>query len=147
MTKLSPYLFHKKHKNMTVYTPKVRIQAEPEPDQEPNNSKKYLLLVIFCTILGFLAYWKGVDFLVPDADGNPKLAPKREEEYEKRIKRLNEAEQYALLATNSGFYPCFNCENDHTIFLNIGEVWKYGVTIQGQNRRYTASALIKLKLD
>ncbi len=126
---------------MTVYRPKEQIQVEPEPDQEPKHPKRYLLLLVFCTTLGLLAYWKGVDFLVPDADGNPKLAPKREEEYEKRIKRLEEAEQYALLANRNGLFPCYSCDQDTSIFLLVGHVWKYGVTVQGQKKRYTLKGL------
>jgi hypothetical protein len=126
---------------MTVYQSKERIKITPEPKFEPKDPKKYLLFVGICITLSLLAYWKGVDFLEPDADGRPKLAPQREEEYQKRIKRLNEAEQYALLANRNGFFPCYSCEQDSTIFLLVGQVWKYGVTIQGQKKRYTLKGL------
>ncbi len=43
--------------------------------------------------------------------------------------------QYALIATANGYYPCYNCPTG-TIYLHIGEVWKYGKTCNGQSGRY-----------
>ena len=43
--------------------------------------------------------------------------------------------QYALIATAEGYYPCYNCL-EGTIYLHIGEVWKYGKTCNGESGRY-----------
>ena len=43
--------------------------------------------------------------------------------------------QYALVATRSGNYPCYNGETTF-IFLNMGEIWKYGKTCNGEEGRY-----------
>jgi len=45
-------------------------------------------------------------------------------------------EQYALVARVSGWYPCYNCGTETKIFLNKGEVWKYGKTCNGSIKRY-----------
>jgi len=45
--------------------------------------------------------------------------------------------QYALIATENGIYPCYTCADaGFTIYLHIGEVWKYGMTRIGDKRRY-----------
>jgi hypothetical protein len=71
-------------------------------------------------------------------DQGLKLAPWRQKKLEKELKNFDKAEQYALIASVEGEYPCFSCEDGLTIHLNIGEVWKYGVTRIGKNRRYGA---------
>lgn len=49
---------------------------------------------------------------------------------------LKICEQYALLALENGFFPCYNCEGTAKIYLKIGEVWKYGKTCNGVQGRY-----------
>ena len=44
--------------------------------------------------------------------------------------------QYALVATENGYYPCYNCITP-TIYLKYGEVWKYGKTCIGEDKRYS----------
>jgi len=43
--------------------------------------------------------------------------------------------QYALVATQNDWYPCYKCQNAR-IFLRAGEVWKYGKTCIGKDKRY-----------
>ena len=43
--------------------------------------------------------------------------------------------QYALVALIEGWYPCYN-SGIPTVFLKRGEVWKYGKTCLGQDKRY-----------
>ncbi len=43
--------------------------------------------------------------------------------------------QYALIAAENGYYPCYNCPEGQ-IFLHVGEVWKYGQTCNGVSGRY-----------
>ncbi len=66
------------------------------------------------------------------------LPDDRKEKLERALAKLEEAEQYALLAVQAGWYPCFNCPNTQTIYLIPGEVWKYGVTTNGP-ARYSSS--------
>ena len=44
--------------------------------------------------------------------------------------------QYALVAVKDGFYPCYKCKTAR-IFLKRGEVWKYGKTCIGKDKRYS----------
>ena len=43
--------------------------------------------------------------------------------------------QYALIVRKEGFYPCYKCPTN-TIYMYVGEVWKYGKTCIGQTGRY-----------
>lgn len=45
-------------------------------------------------------------------------------------------EQYALVATKTGWYPCYNCGTEILILLKAGETWKYGKTCIGEEKRY-----------
>lgn len=73
-------------------------------------------------------------------EGAWELKPERMAERERQIKKPNQAEQYALRAKKAGYYPCLH---NHTkvIFLKIGEIWKYGVTVNGEKVRYTTKYL------
>lgn len=114
-----------------------KYQPKLTPIEPKRNPKKgFLLFILACCILGLVAYWEGVDFLESDDNGHPKLAPSREKRMEQRLKRLQQCEQYVVRAKVSGYYPCYNCGKDTNIFLLAGEVWKYGVTIQGEHKRY-----------
>lgn len=120
---------------MNTVSKKHQFKLEPkQPPQAPY--KSVLLFIALCCILGLVAHWKRVDFLEMDDNGQPKLATSREKKMEQRLKRLQKCEQYVIRARVSGYYPCYNCGKDTTIFLLAGEVWKYGVTIQGKNKRY-----------
>jgi len=61
---------------------------------------------------------------------NIKLKPEKE-------KYNNDAScvTYSLRARYAGFFPCYN-GNKTKIYLNIGEVWKYGKTCIGEDKRY-----------
>lgn len=76
----------------------------------------------------------------------PKLKPKEEAKLEKRLKEIDDSEQYALVATTDGFYPCLHSGRT-TYYLLTGEVWKYGVTSKGEFGRYGASFLVKNKVS
>jgi hypothetical protein len=67
------------------------------------------------------------------------LAPERAEKLKNLFKKIDEeAEQYALIARVSKFYPCISCNDTMIVWLNKGEIWKYGVSINGEKGRYTA---------
>ena len=93
-----------------------------------NNSKQLLTIFLFgLTVLLFAKVWNGKT----EVDTS-----ERDQAYSERIDRLNNAEQYALLAKTTGYYPCYHCPTGK-FFLNRNEVWKYGVTINGKSKRYT----------
>ncbi len=50
--------------------------------------------------------------------------------------KYNNCVQYALLATENGWFPCYNCGTADSIYLFKDEVWKYGKTCFGEQGRY-----------
>lgn len=82
-------------------------------------------------------------FIEYDENGIPVLAEWREDKLNRALEELEGAEQYALLAARPGNYPCFSCTKRKEIFLNVGEVWKYGFTTKGQQGRYGNSLAAK----
>jgi hypothetical protein len=50
--------------------------------------------------------------------------------------KYDNCEQYALLVLKNGWFPCYNCGTSDSIYLYKGEVWKYGKTCFGEQRRY-----------
>ncbi|MEN0049957.1 MAG: hypothetical protein AAF806_23040, partial [Bacteroidota bacterium] len=63
----------------------------PEP-KSPNGKK---LLLILCAIGGILMFYKGVDFLEQDEDGNIQISKERQEKMERELEEYENAEQYA----------------------------------------------------
>lgn len=78
-------------------------------------------------------------------DGQWRLQPKRAAERDKQMKKIDIAEQYALIANVPGYYECLHCPSKR-IFLKSNEVWKYGVTNQGERQRYTTQFLRQSQL-
>ncbi len=72
----------------------------------------------------------------------PKLSPQDEAKLEKRLKEIDESEQYALIAKVDGWYPCLHSGRT-SYYLKKGEVWKYGITSKGETGRYKAPFLVK----
>ncbi len=52
--------------------------------------------------------------------------------------------QYALVAAENGWFPCYNCGTVDSIYLYKNEVWKYGKTCKGENVRYANGLPAKL---
>ena len=102
-----------------------------------------LYLFFFLLIIGgaFGAYHliagKEKSPIVIHPDGSATLAPHRQEKLDKELKEIDEATQYALIANADGYFPCFSCpDGSLSIFLYVGETWRYGTTRKGQNGRY-----------
>jgi hypothetical protein len=70
-------------------------------------------------------------------DGEPVLAPWREEKMLRELEEIDDAVQYALVVTVTGEYPCFSCpDGQPSIYLEHGHTWKYGTTRKGETGRY-----------
>ena len=116
---------------------------EPSNFKRPNgNWNKFLFFILIgiasLFVLQALAKKgnKKEDFIVIK-DGEPVLAPWREEKLNKEIEEIDDAEQYVLFAGIPGTYPCYSCTDGKTeIYLNTFMVWRYGVTRKGQDGRY-----------
>lgn len=73
---------------------------------------------------------------------SPELSPREKAKLEQKMKEIDDAEQYALLAAKDGLYACLHsCRA--TCFLHKGEVFKYGVTTKGEFGRYNTSFMMK----
>jgi hypothetical protein len=83
----------------------------------------FLLLVLFFTFLLMKIWDKGK--LVDSEE--------RDRAYDSRIERLNNSEQYALLALESDWYSCSHCPSGK-YWLATNEVWKYGTSINPESR-------------
>lgn len=113
------------------------VPMRPPAPRNPRNPRAALLLFLLGScILAVWATWNGVGFLDQDEGGDLKLSAAREAQLQERLQRLRRCEQYVLRAKFSGLYPCYSCGADTLIFLRAGEVWKYGITIQGEKGRY-----------
>lgn len=108
-----------------------------EPVIEPERRTYWIrsILLIGLALLVCMAVLKWTD-VVEWADGEWRLKPKREAERDRQMKKIDEAEQYALIANIPGYYECLHCPSKR-VFLKTNEIWKYGVTNQGEKQRYT----------
>lgn len=121
---------------LKIYSPKrFAVSYEPPPEihrQIPKRFPKWPMLLL----VGILIILSSKPFLEYDEKGTPRLALWRKQKLEKEIEELDEAEQYVIVAAIAGNYPCYSCVASKTIFLNKGEVWKYGMTTKGKGGRY-----------
>lgn len=91
------------------------------------------LILIVCALK-----WRDV---IEYINGEPRLNSKHQQKLQNKLNELEEAEQYALIATKEGFYPCLH--SGHALyFLHVGEIWKYGVTTKGERGRFTGQFIL-----
>lgn len=93
---------------------------------------KYLPIILLGFLLVFFAYrWR--DFVVQKQDGSYAIHPGRMDEAKKEKEKLENCEVYKLVALKSGWYMCHLCSQG-SIYLNKGEVWKYGYSCSPETR-------------
>lgn len=66
-------------------------------------------------------------------DGGWGISEERQKEMEDTLERNENAEQYVLLATTSGWYECYLCKEGQ-YWLNEGEIAKIGITTNPAER-------------
>lgn len=84
-------------------------------------------------VLLLLAALKWADVARRQKDGSWGLSEERQQEMENTLERNENAEQYVLLATTSGWYECYLCK-DGVFWLNKGEIAKIGITTNPAER-------------
>ncbi len=114
-------------------------------ENSPNNKNPFIIFgaLLFFMLAGLHIYneWKpvpGKSGLEYNEDsGEARVTPEHQEKVKEKLKhfdnKLEHCEQYVLLAKLPGYYPCYNC-TDKKIFLNSGEVWRYGYSCDGIGR-------------
>ena len=115
--------------------------------EKPQNkaSKPFPLLIIGAAML-LVAIALFPKTSLPWDNGATVLSPQEEAKLQKRLKEIDDSEQYALLATEDGWYPCLH-SGRKSFYLRAGEVWKYGITSKGKLGRYTPSFMLKNKVS
>ena len=119
---------------------------EPEWGRQSSKTQPILPLILKVVATLLVSF---VIFSVVDSTEEaqvPKLKPKEEAKLQKRLKEIDEAQQYALIAIDEGWYPC-NHSGRTTFHLLPGEVWKYGTTSKGQVKRYSIRYLGKTNVS
>lgn len=112
----------------------TRLQS-PEPKK-----KSPIPFIIAGAFILFVCalQWRDV---IEYVNGEPRFTVKHQERLQKKLKELEEAEQYALVAMTEGWYPCLHSGRP-LYFLHVGEIWKYGVTTKGERGRYTTQFIL-----
>lgn len=120
---------------MTAIPPKFK-QKEEVPLHRKAKNGRTLLIVGFALVALLFAAYKGRDFLRVNKDGEVVLSAERLDKLQRELDDIDDAVQYSLRATKAGYYPCLNCIDSSLVYLDIGEIWKYGVTSKGELIRY-----------
>ncbi len=112
------------------------IQKKKKKDKlkkEQRSPQTFWVVMILFSIFAVFMSW-----IVYDDEGKPDIPLDRKQELDDYAEKLEIAEQYMLYATEDGNYVCVSCGEEKRIFLKKGEVWKYGVTTNGEKGRYPA---------
>ena len=126
------------------YKQKYEHETQVEEFSEFNPKKKQKHIIIFIIFAVLVA---GALYIISQPKKAPELSPeriaKRDSAIERVIKRNTKkenCEQYVLTARRSGYYPVLyrgiRIAKD-SIWLNTGDVWKYGKTCVGEADRYS----------
>lgn len=125
---------------------KVGFKKSPVTPKNPGSGQFILLFILAIGLFFGIYHVYSVERdisspIVIDEEGNEALSPERSAKLYKELEEIDNAAQYALIANVAGYYPCFTCpDGSTTIYLYKGEVWKYGTTRKGEQRRYPGKA-------
>ena len=117
---------------------------KPLPTNPEPKTSKFTLVLLAGSVLLIIVLIRNL--VLEKNENKPKLSPKEKMKLQKRLREIDDSEQYALIAIENGYYPCLH-SGRKLYFLKTGEIWKYGVTSKGKFGRYTAAFLIKNKVQ
>ena len=115
----------KENKKNTFWKDEKSLSFAPKT---PFRKRNWLLASLFVVFLAWVSY------LIFDENGKADIEEGRKKALQKELEKFEDSEQYVLTARRAAFFPCLNGECD-SIWLQIGEVYKYGVTKNGQKGR------------
>jgi len=124
--------------------PPENIIIEDKKQDYNNKNKTFFITKLKLLLILFALFVVGTKLF----EISKQRETKKEREIEGILKKsFNDkiCEQYALVAKLNGSYPCYKNIGIDSIFLLKGEVWKYGKTCLGQDKRY--NDLDEKKLD
>ncbi|MEK7257829.1 MAG: hypothetical protein AAB316_23935 [Bacteroidota bacterium] len=121
----------------------MELELEPVSKLKRTAKKQAGAGLGYPSISAFLTYDQVVEL---DEFGEPRLKTWRLEQLTKGLKEFGKAQQYALVAEKAKMYPCLKCPQS-AIFLNLGDVWKYGATKKGEIGRYGRTFLVENELE
>lgn len=112
----------------------------PQNDQTPGKIlTPRLLQLVGLALCLVVALFRNIVF--EWIQGEPRLSPKDQARLERKLREIDDSEQYALIAIADGWYACLH-SGRKTFYLKTGEVWKYGVTSKGEFGRYKGGFLV-----
>lgn len=132
---------------IVVAEPKKPASSRPPSGQGRRRPPFQFLLIFILSILLLLIakrevqmarkYVEGTEgYVYLDEDGNPQVIPEVYERLEKQKKKRETCVQYVAVAIDDGYRACYTCpDGKKTIFLEKGEVWKYGETCDLESRK------------
>jgi hypothetical protein len=129
---------------LSQYQPKLSKKEHKKKENQdfnfsdflPTPKKKTSFSFLWLVGIFFAFFLVSVVYVVYDENGKPDITPERKVALEKDLEKLENAEQYVLKADIEGWYPCRSCQDTNAIYLHSKEVWKYGITINGEKGRY-----------
>ena len=129
------------YKEKYEYRYETEEAAETIPLLDFKKNHKFVkIIIIFAVVVGVI--W--LILKLPQKD--PTLAPERVEKRDSAISRVikrkhkkENCEQYVLKTTHADWYPVLHrgiAIAIDSIWLNKGEIWKYGITCNSELKRY-----------
>lgn len=111
----------------------------------------FSLLLLLSLIIVIFAYIHWEDVVIRHPDGTYSIDDATADRVADRVDRIqNQAEFYKLVAKSNGYFACPLCppkaSSNGKFFLYYREIYKYGVTINPQ-QRYSRSELAAWNLD
>ena len=128
-------------KSRTSSSSQLKVISKTEGGGSPQGSAWIIVILLgIVTFIGYHIYDSGKEVapgIIETPDGDIALSPERQAKLARELEEIDNAVQYALVAKESGIFPCYTCPDGRiTIFLNELEVWKYGVTRKNEKERY-----------
>jgi len=131
----------------------------PKPERYRQKSKRknsrpkipfswwlFSMLVILFPIIFMAVKREFSEVTETDQDGKLILAPHRKEKYQQDSARLEDCEQYLLVASRNSYYPCYSCVDTTAVFLYKNEIFKVGMHCKGKQARYSKTQLKAINL-
>ncbi|MCI5091160.1 hypothetical protein [Phaeodactylibacter sp.] len=120
---------------------KLHVAFRKQSGNSPKGFKWIIVLLFGLTLVSTYHIYnsgkKTAPGIIETPEGDIALSPERQAKLAKELEEIDNATQYALVATIDGEYPCLSCPFGlKVIYLYKGNVWKYGVTRKGEAERY-----------